>query len=452
MRAGNQQQRNPVDTRLRGRRLVVARVVWVGLVISVLGAFALGVPRTFEIALTLRPTTRAGLAQLGLSASFNALYLVSLDTVTMLGFTLFALLIFWRRSDDWMIMLVGIMLLLSGMLYTAPAFEARIPVVVIASLAALAEISQVAFLLLFPDGRFVPRWTWLLLVPLVVWRPAIWGLVYLPNFLALRRSGEDFYYIPQNTWDIALLLAILAVGVGTQVHRYYHHSTPAQRQQTKWLVLGVIVAVSVVGGYVVAINTLQGLRQIGADALLVRLASRTSNHLALLLIPVTLTLAILRYRLWDIDALINRTLVYGTLSATLGATYAGLVIGLQFLLRGLTEGNQLALAVSTLTIAVLFRPLRRRIQHDIDRRFYRRRYDVARTIAAFSATLRTKTDLAQLSEQLVAVVQETMQPAHVSFWLCSPSNSSSGGPSRPSEPVVVAWTARRASADSNEPA
>jgi hypothetical protein len=186
--------------------------------------FFLGIPRAYKLALSLRPETRAELAHLGFSADFPASYIIILDTMTILAFALFAVLIFWRRSDDWMVMFVGLMLLLSALLYTAPASEANVPLALLALFAALAEISQVAFVYLFPDGRLVPRWTWILLLPLFVWRPAIWGFVYLPHFFSLQRSGENFYYVPQDTWDLTLLIALLAVGIIAQVYRYRHHS------------------------------------------------------------------------------------------------------------------------------------------------------------------------------------------------------------------------------------
>lgn len=408
------------DTRLQRYWLLLARGVWVALVLFLLVVFCMGIPWSHKLALSLRPETRAGLAQLGFSTDVPAFYLLILDTMTVLAFALFAVLIFWHRSDDGMVLFVGLMLLLTALLYTAPAFEAHIPLGLLALVAALAEISQVAFVYLFPDGRYVPRWTWILLPPLFIWRLAMWGLVYLPHFYSLQRSGENFYYVPQYSWDLMLLLALLALGIIAQVYRYHHYSTLVQQQQAKWLVLGVIIAVTVMGSYAMALNTLAVLQQLGSDALLVRLLSRIMSHLALLLIPVTLTFSILRYQLWHIDVLINRTLVYGTLTGTLAVIYLGLVLVLQYSLRDFLGGNQLAIVGSTLVIVLLFQPLRHRIKMLIDRRFYRRKYDAARTLAEFSVVLREEVDLTQLSERLITVVEETMQPTQVSLWLRQP--------------------------------
>ena len=145
------------------------------------------------------------------------------------------------------------------------------------------------------------------------------------------------------------------------------------------------------------------------------------TFIPVLLVPLSVAVAILRYRLYDIDLLINRALVYGTLTGILALIYVGGVISLQSIFRTMTgQDSDMAIVASTLAIAGLFQPLRRRIQAVIDRRFYRRKYDTQRTLAAFAATLRDETDLERISADLLGVVEETMQPEHVSLWLRPP--------------------------------
>jgi len=193
-------------------------------------------------------------------------------------------------------------------------------------------------------------------------------------------------------------------------------STPVQRQQTKWIVLGATVAFGVVIG-ILALSLLTPL-SVASNNLGAALFFLAIWPVALLLIPLSIGFSILRYRLYDIDLLINRTLVYGSLTALLALLYFGLIFALQSLFQGVFhQNNAVAIVVSTLVIAALFQPLRHRIQAIIDRSFYRRKYDAAKIVEAFSATLRNEVDLNQLSEQLIAVVQDTMQPAHVSLWL-----------------------------------
>ena len=137
-------------------------------------------------------------------------------------------------------------------------------------------------------------------------------------------------------------------------------------------------------------------------------------------LPVAIEIAVLRYRLYDIDLVINRTLVYGSLTVALALVYFGSVVGLQRLLSPVVgDSNQFAVVASTLLIAALFGPLRRKVQSFIDRRFYRRKYDARRTLEDFSAKLRDETDLEKLGDDLVRIVRETVQPAHASLWLRS---------------------------------
>jgi hypothetical protein len=194
-----------------------------------------------------------------------------------------------------------------------------------------------------------------------------------------------------------------------QVYRYRRISGPVERQQAKFVMLAGMIVV----GWQLSSSILEPL-------LLPRytLVVDAVNYLSLLLVPVSIALAVLRYRLWDIDFLINRALLYSTLTLVLGVVYFGGVTLLQGVFRVLIgEESQLAIVASTLGIASLFEPLRRRVHAFIDRRFYRRNYDARKTLEAFSAQLRNETDLNALSDDLVGVVSETMQPAHVSLWL-----------------------------------
>ena len=184
----------------------------------------------------------------------------------------------------------------------------------------------------------------------------------------------------------------------------FRRSSGAERQQIKWVAsAALLLPVTAVIGTAVGKDYTWPLILI-----------------AMLVIAIAITVAMLRYRLYDIDVVINRALVYGSLTATLAGVYVGSVLLLQLALSGLTEGSGLAVAASTLAVAALFRPVRGRIQKTVDRRFFRSRYDAARTVEAFATRLRDEVDLSALSADLQAVVSDTMRPAHVSLWLRTP--------------------------------
>jgi hypothetical protein len=268
-------------------------------------------------------------------------------------------------------------------------------------------------LLLFPDGR----------LPSPRWRPVAWcAALGLIGFLAgaALQTGPlgDFPRIVNPYGVDSLILAVVAVTgailaaasmVASAVSLIVRmrRAGRAQRQQIKWLAYGgAIVVGTVFASVVISIWS----ANVGIAVVSV----------GLLGVPIFTGVAIARYRLYDIDIVINRTLVYGALTAALVAVYFGGVVTLQILFRALTgqeQQPQLALVVTTLAIAALFDPLRRRIQSFIDRRFYRRKYDARKTLEAFSVKLRDETDLEALSGDLEGVVRETMQPAYVSLWL-----------------------------------
>jgi len=219
-----------------------------------------------------------------------------------------------------------------------------------------------------------------------------------------------------------LMLILIAVAVASLLVRRLY-ATGVERLQTKWFTYTTAVAISgAILQYIISEPLeLVWLGQFGYALVLIGLVG----------IPIAMGIAVTRYRLYEIDLIINRTLVYGSLTATLIALYLGGIVLLQRLFVLLTgDKSTLAVVVSTLAIAALFNPLRRRIQALVDRRFYRRKYDARKTLEAFSAKLRDETDLDALSDDLVGVVEETVQPAHVTLWLRPERGPKKGGNNR----------------------
>jgi hypothetical protein len=277
-------------------------------------------------------------------------------------------------------------------------------------------------LLLFPNGQLPSR----------RWHPVGWlavaAMVTLGCGMAFTPGAFVDYPEVRNPLGLTPLEGSLLEGGGvgwlllpasvvlsaTSMVVRFRRARGEERQQIKWFALAA--AFAAVGW--VAITFAYGIDEGTEDPLLV--AAQLLQLLSFLSIPLAVGIAVLKYRLYDIDLVINRTLVYGSLTASLAAVYFGSVATTQTLLRALTgqeQQPQLGVVVSTLVIAALFNPLRHRIQGFIDRRFYRRKYDAAKTLEAFSAKLRDETDLDTLSEDLVGVVRDTMQPTHVSLWL-----------------------------------
>jgi hypothetical protein len=257
---------------------------------------------------------------------------------------------------------------------------------------------------LFPNGRWVPRWTrWLALVF------AISEFFYHFPMLLPTTLNRVASAIDAIIWPVSLFGVVIA-----QVYRYRRVSDPVERQQTKWIVFGLAVAIVGLFVFLVPAELIPSLANSPYG-----LAGYTIVTCLLLLIPLSFGMAILRSRLWDIDVIIRRTLIYGVLTAILALVYVGTVVVLHRLVQPLTGGANSALVTvaSTLAIAALFQPLRRRIQHVIDRRFYQGKYDAQQTLQAFGAKLRNETDVSRLTSDVVQVVHTTLQPAHVSLWL-----------------------------------
>ena len=417
--------------------LTVARGIWIVCALLLLANFVASIPAYYQLLLTvctqqnpsncptgqLNPETVQILANLHLSLSSYAASFVILDVVLSLLPWGLGLLIFRRKSDERMGLFVSLLLVLFGGTGVANTllgvWAGTQPPPLLSSLFNLISgtewIGLGAFLLTFPTGRFIPRWSWLVLLCWII--TFVWNSP--PTFLAQVLQG-------------ATALVVFGGTLFIMGYRYVRVFDVTQRQQAKWVVYATVISLSLL----VLGTGLPGV--VPADSTS-QLLFPTIILFSSALFYLGLGFAILRYRLWDIDVLINRTLVYVMLTISLALIYVGLVIGLGALVRlftGQLAQSSVVIVVSTLAIAALFQPLRRRIQAIIDRRFYRRKYDAARTLEAFSATLRTETELGRLSEQLVTVVEETMQPTHVSLWLrpTAPARKPSAWSSTPAVP------------------
>ncbi|HUF38977.1 MAG TPA: hypothetical protein VMN57_10670 [Anaerolineales bacterium] len=403
--------RDQLETRLTGRPLILARSLWIVVVALAVGLYVLSIPIQFAHSQTvcsgatcpwdqLSPTGVEQLQQAGQSLGFYAGYLTALNAILALGFSIVAAVIFWRKSDDWMGIFASLTLVLFGITFNSVPIttaENVYPALLFLSkfLNFLGNTCLILFFYLLPDGRFVPRWI-LWLVPFVVVHKAL--SAFRPELL-----GKDWF-----------VLVELASMLFAQIYRYRHVANSVQRQQTTWVVFGTTLAVSGAAALFLYIR----IAWPGGNPI-IRLIVSTALHLIILQFPLSIGMAILRSRLWDIDLLIRRTLIYSALTGLLALAYFGSVVGLQGLVRLITgqSQSQLVTVVSTLVIAALFVPLRGRVQEFIDRRFYRRKYDAARTLAAFGNSVRNEVDLGRLAAHLIKVVDETLQPETVSLWL-----------------------------------
>ncbi len=391
-------------TRLHGWRLVVMRAPVFALVALALPGLPARLATPCEdipSACLITPEQAAQLAPLGITPAGVAVVATVLTYVAILLVVLVAALLLWRRSDDRMALFVAATMILMPAVYTpithglSPAW--KLPGEL---LNLLGEFAIYLLMGLFPSGRFVPRWIWAPIVLLVLSTG-----IPLDNALAI--------------FGVFLILALYGVIIAAQIYRYRRLSSPVQRQQTKWVVFGIILALFVNLIYWQPVVWIPSLQR--PDSLYTVFPALDS-FVILCILAGSFGVAILRYRLYEIDVIIRRTLIYGSLTAILAGVYVVGVVGVQSIVNSIAHkpdevSSPLLIVVTTLLIAALFQPLRSRIQRFIDRRFYRSRYDTRKTLDTFEMTLRQEVDLPTLTGQLVEVVHETMQPEHVSLWL-----------------------------------
>lgn len=407
-------------TTLSGPALFAVRVVWLFVALLSAGFLLSTLPANFSYFSTscAEPHCDWGQiagAQAGLSGGEAgslapyAAYMCGLVLFFALVHFVVAAVIAARKSNDWMALLVALFLVTWGATFISTPVSNAAPG---PYLSTAASILLGLFLYMFPNGRFVPRWA------------AVFAAIWV-TFQALGALFPSQSISPNN-WPevvrVSLTIAFFATMLLAQIYRYRHVSSAAQRQQTKWVVYGIAMALV---GFVIMVGMFQAVRDQLPTSPITSALFNSLFYVPWFFLPVSISVAILRSRLYDIELIINRTLVYGLLTVSLALLYFGGVLLLESLLRPLAgEGhNAFAIVAATLGIAALFNPLRTRLQRAIDRRFYRRKYDANRTLAIFGERLRERLDLSELMLSLEQVVDDTMQPAHVSLWVRAQTKS-----------------------------
>ena len=419
-------------TRCSGPRLILVRVLWLAIVslalipaaasfITLLGKRSLDI--LFQSGVfTIDPEISTGLQDLGLGQDLLLGTDVGFRLLSIAVFAVTGVVIFVRKSDDWMTALVSCTLLTSAAAWFAPlqvldtdSLVRRAGELVGNGLpftpeitGSLAGLLIVLFMYLFPDGRFVPP-----------------GTRYAAGALALHVLLWNLFpgsALDAGTWpdaaQIALVVLVAGSGLLAQMYRYLILSGPVHKQQTKLVVSALVVVASVLV-LLFALNPGLGAGLSDLSVVTPRVEALYNLILlavlgaTLLTLPLSIGVSVLRYRLWDIDVLINQTLVYGALTAILGSAYFGIVFGI-----GAVAGSSyVTVAAATLAVAAAFEPLRRKLQRLIDRYFFRKRYDADHTLEEFSARLREQIDLEELSAEMLKIVDDTVMPAGVSLWV-----------------------------------
>ena len=394
---------------LRGWRLVLARLAWVLYFAASLTMVVILTFQSIRLFLYTEEMVRGYLLFNDILSFRNYFFTVMAvrALVLILNFLVSAI-VFWRRSNEWVAILTAIMLVclpytfdfwgIDFWMYSPPwdlILEAILAILLMSGI-----LTLIWLVFIFPDGRFVPQ----RLKPLVV-------LLMVALFLVLFSSGG---FEEEWIWGVivVLMLSLIWIAGAGQVYRYRNLSNASQRQQSNWflisfLFLGIFLSVITLASFLLGEQTNRAWYQF---------LSMVLETMIVLIIPLSIGFAVLRYRLWDIDLIIRRTMVYGGLTITLLVIYFGVVVGLQTVFVAISgQQSAIAIVISTLIIAALFNPLRQRIQSDIDRRFFRRRYNAQQTLAEFSASLRDEVDIEVLQGRLVAVIEKSMQPERVSL-------------------------------------
>lgn len=410
---------------LEGHWLTLARAAW--LLITGVGIvmYAIGLPLLFQQLTTtctgsdclrnqLTPEALRPMAEIGLTLTEYAVIQLMPTVIFAVVCVAVGALIFWQRSHELMAFSSSLWLVTIGLtLYEEEvrATGAAYPWLQPAALVLVwlgGAILLPLFFFIFPNGRFALRWT-------------KWAWLITSAFFVSFGTAAELFPAFKTTYEGFggyLWFIMVLGGIAVQFYRYRYLATANERQQTKWVVFAFLVIVVVNVTFFLINPLFLDFRVQQAENAVRNILGNAVSVFAFLMIPLGIGISILRYRLYDIDVIIRRTVQYSIVSAVLAAVYFGSITLIQ---GGVTavSGTQspLAIVLSTLLIAALFNPLRNRVQTFIDRRFFRQKYDAQQILAQFAQTAQDETDMAALTRELVRVIQETMQPEQVSVWL-----------------------------------
>lgn len=392
---------------LTGRALLVARVGWLLVVVSTLAltvfGFAVGISNPTQMA---PASILAALNQANISNTIAVVVglILPLVLVVAIGATMF-----WKRPTDPMVLLTSLTVITVMAAFTKSTFAAMSTVPELEGLVRavffLGFGSMVLLFALFPSGRSVPAWAWMAAPVAAIIAAA---LPEFPRALAMFPDRPADFDQTSWTFHLMFLFVVLTMMVIWQVYRYRKVSTHIERLQAKWVILPLAVSFAQLTLVFVLAQPVFGLGDVARGWVQLSLVPVT------LLFPVGLAAAILRYRLYDIERIVSRTVSYGSLTVLLFCVYAALI----FLLRQLTPmQGDLAVAASTLGVAALANPMRRRIQRAVEHRFYRTHADASQTLTEFTETLRIATDLRAVATELQGAVTRTFRPERLSVWV-----------------------------------
>ncbi len=398
-------------TRVTGRWLLVSRLTWLLIVLVSVGFFVSRLSPNFVGMRAAARDYQVGLTQLGISPGFFAGYVIGMEIVIMLGYSTIALLIFSRRSDDWIATGLSVMLFVMAASLTGVMTdmyrlgEFYLPNTLAVVFFLLAILIPYVMALVFPNGRFIPYWSRWLILPYAV--------------ILVVATFDPFGTI----FDFLFLFLLAVTIIGAQAYRYQRIAEPTQKQQTKWVVFGVTLTAIIMVLYVTPLVFVPAVIQPGYTRLMYILIGGPVFTLAMLLVPLSFAFSIMRYGLWEVDTIINRSVVYVSLTALMGLAFALQVIVLQWLFHALLPGiqeSEFVLVVSTLVTAVLINPVRQRIQTFIDQRFYRGKIDLAQELTEFSREIRTIIDLSELLDVLIHRMIDLWHVSHGAMFLRGP--------------------------------